>query len=141
MERNEAAPEVTPKVLRDLAYALALVSRPFGKYGKKLVGHDDLIKWATAEDDEEPIDGSDGDEEKTAENPDDALEEDDEEDDEDFARTMNDPSVVVLEALQDLAIGQKDLADQLRVGIARRRAVADAASRRLSVSRATKDEL
>ena len=43
-------------------------------------------------------------------------------DSEDFKRSVSDPSVVVLEALQDIGAAQKELADLLRVATARKRA-------------------
>ena len=60
-------------------------------------------------------------EEEEEEVPEDPFE-DRKTDSEDFKRSVSDPSVVVLEALQDIGAAQKELADLLRVATARKRA-------------------
>ena len=44
-------------------------------------------------------------------------------DDDDLRRTVADPSVVVLERLNSLAVGQKEITEQMKIAIARRKAL------------------
>ena len=45
---------------------------------------------------------------------------------EELRRTVFDPSVVVLEAIRELEVGQKEIAEQMKIAVARRRALNEA---------------
>ena len=146
VEFNEShKTSATPVILKDLAYASSGVCRVLNKmpFVRAFVpSADDLLKLANKEELEpgdtpraSPVDddggggGDDGDdaEDDGGGDDDDGAALDDEiDDDEELRRTVFDPSVVVLEAIRELEVGQKEIAEQMKIAVARRRALNEA---------------
>ena len=118
--------EKTPRVLKDLAHFFRPTCKVLGYVpivGALVPDQRSLLKLANEEsededDEEESKEEEEEEEEEVPEDPFDDLKTDSE----DFKRSVSDPSVVVLEALQDIGAAQKELADLLRVATARKRA-------------------
>jgi len=119
--------EKTPRVLKDLAHFFRGPCRVLGYVpivGALVPDQRSLLKLANeesedeADDEESKEEEEEEEEEEVPEDPFDDLKTDSE----DFKRSVSDPSVVVLEALQDIGAAQKELADLLRVATARKRA-------------------
>ena len=146
VEFNEShKTSATPVILKDLAYASSGVCRVLNRmpFVRAFVpSADDLLKLANKEELEpgdtpraSPVDDDGGDGGDDAEDDggdggggdDDGAALDDEiDDDEELRRTVFDPSVVVLEAIRELEVGQKEIAEQMKIAVARRRALNEA---------------
>ena len=118
--------EKTPRVLKDLAHFFRGPCRVLGYVpivGALVPDQRSLLKLANEESEDEDDEESKEEEEEEEEEeiPEDPFD-DLKTDSEDFKRSVSDPSVVVLEALQDIGAAQKELADLLRVATARKRA-------------------
>jgi len=144
VEFNEShKTSATPVILKDLAYASSGVCRVLNRmpFVRAFVpSADDLLKLANKEELEpgdtpraSPVDddggGDDGDEAEDGGGGDDddgAALDAEIDDDEELRRTVFDPSVVVLEAIRELEVGQKEIAEQMKIAVARRRALNEA---------------
>ena len=134
MDYNESTVvEHTAQVVKDMAHAfsgIAKVLRRVPVAAAFVPSHEDLMALANEPDappEAEAVDGDGdggGDDGGTAE-----PEEPEEEldpffvDDDDLRRAVADPSVVVLERLNSLAVGQKEITEQMKIAIARRKAL------------------
>jgi Na+-transporting methylmalonyl-CoA/oxaloacetate decarboxylase gamma subunit len=126
-EANDDDDESVPRVLKDLAHFFRPIFKALGYVpivGALVPDQRSLLLIINAESEDEEDGATAADEEEEEEVPNDPFDTL-KSDSEDFLRTVSDPSVVVLEALQDIGASQKELQDLLRVSTARKRAVAD----------------
>lgn len=126
-EANDDDDESVPRVLKDLAHFFRPIFKALGYVpivGALVPDQRSLLLLINAESEDEEDGATAADEEEEEEVPNDPFDTL-KSDSEDFLRAVSDPSVVVLEALQDIGASQKELQDLLRVSTARKRAVAD----------------